>query len=411
MSSPIADLDSAVVEVARHIRSSGARTRQSLAEATGMGRNTISHLVSDAVEAGLIAPSGSAPSTGGRAAATWRFSHESGAVLVAGVHGSTVHLGVTDLAGNSLEGRVIAWPISNGPRATLDLVAAELRRMAAGVEVPVWAMGVSLPGPIDHATGRPTAPPIMPGWDGFDIVGRLQDLLAVPVAADNDVNTMLIGYAAGAARQPGPGAPAGADVAVLPGDLLYLHAGTGIGAGLMSGGRVHRGAVGAAGDIGHVRVSSDNAVVCRCGRQGCLEAVAGGWALLRDAQRAAVSGLSPCLAARLEEAGSLAPEDLTAGAKAGDTECLTLMGRSASAVGEALAMLVSFFNPARVVLAGPLPEGYPRFEDTVRRLVAEQALDLAIGGLQIVTSADRTADERRGCAVMAVDAVLDGATV
>ena len=178
----------------------------------------------------------------------------------------------------------------------------------------------------------------------------------------------------------------------------------------MSAGHVHRGADGAAGDIGHVRVTDADSVVCRCGRTGCLEAVAGGWSLLRDARRAAAEGLSPHLATRLEDTGTLTLEDIVSGVLAGDTECLTLMVRSATAVGDALAMLVSFFNPSQVILAGALPQGCPMFLDVARRIVSERALILATAGLQVTAAASGPEDERRGAALLTVNALFNAAT-
>ena len=183
-------------------------------------------------------------------------------------------------------------------------------------------------------------------------------------------------------------------------DVLYVQVGTGIGAGLMSHGVLHWGADGAAGDIGHVRVSGSDAVVCRCGRTGCLEAVAGGWAVLRDARRAGAEGISPFLRERLGSAGDLTIDDVVAGVAAGDTECVTLMVRSATAVGDALAMIVSCFNPGRVILAGPMPQGCAMFLQVARRIVNERALALATKHLEILPARDGADDEMRGTAVL-----------
>ncbi|VEG29261.1 ROK family protein [Actinomyces howellii] len=406
MASPIPRIDRDVLTVANLIRTSRAGTRQELAQSTGMGRNTVSTLIQAAIEARLLVPDGSAPSTGGRAPATWRFRHESGLILVIGVHSTTLRLAVTDLAGTPLAQDLIDWPITRGPEDTLAEASRRLTGLARqateqhGEDLEVWGAGVSLPGPINQVTGRPTAPPIMPGWDGYDVVGSLEATLGVPVVVDNDVNTMLLGYAATLPDQHHR----------RPGDMLYVQIGTGIGAGLMSTGHVHRGADGAAGDIGHVRVVDADNVVCRCGRTGCLEAVAGGWALLRDARRAAAEGLSPHLRACLEETGTLTIEDIVSGVSAGDTECVTLMVRSATAVGDALAMLVSFFNPGRVVLAGPMPQGCPLFLSVARRLVSERALALATSGLEVVAAESGFEDEKRGAALLAVNALFEAVT-
>lgn len=399
MPSPIPQIDTDVLTVVDLVRRGRASTRQQLAQMTGMGRNTISSLLSTAVDLGLIAPNGSGPSTGGRAPATWRFRQEDGLVLVAGVHSSTLRLAVTDLGGARVECRTLPWSITRGPAPTLAEAAARLRDMVAPLDRPVWAAGASLPGPIDQESGRPTAPPIMPGWDGFDVVAVMEEALGVPVVTSNDVNTMLLGHAVTLQDQAHR----------RPRDILYLQVGTGIGAGLMSNGLLHRGADGAAGDIGHVRVTGNDAVVCRCGRTGCLEAVAGGWAVLRDARRAGAEGTSPFLHERLADSGDLTIDDVVAGVAAGDTECVTLMVRSATAVGDALAMIVSFFNPGQVVLAGPMPQGCPLFLQVARRIVDERALALATHDLELVPAEDSLDDEMRGTAILAVNALFDRA--
>ena len=396
MPSPIPQIDTDVLTVVDLVRRGRASTRQQLAQMTGMGRNTISSLLNTAVALGLIAPNGSGPSTGGRAPATWRFRQEDGLVLVAGVHSSTLRLAVTDLGGAPVECRTLPWSITRGPAPTLAEAAARLRDMVGPLDRPVWAAGASLPGPIDQESGRPTAPPIMPGWDGFDVVGAMTGALGAPAVAANDVNTMLLGYATDL--------PDRAERRLQ--DVLYVQVGTGIGAGLMSHGVLHWGADGAAGDIGHVRVSGSDAVVCRCGRTGCLEAVAGGWAVLRDARRAGAEGISPFLRERLGSAGDLTIDDVVAGVAAGDTECVTLMVRSATAVGDALAMIVSCFNPGRVILAGPMPQGCAMFLQVARRIVNERALALATKHLEILPARDGADDEMRGTAVLAVNAVF-----
>ena len=399
MPSPIPQIDTDVLTVVDLVRRGRASTRQQLAQMTGMGRNTISSLLNTAVALGLIAPNGSGPSTGGRAPATWRFRQEDGLVLVAGVHSSTLRLAVTDLGGAPVECRTLPWSITRGPAPTLAEAAARLRDMAGPLDRPVWAAGASLPGPIDQESGRPTAPPIMPGWDGFDVVAVMEEALGVPAVTSNDVNTMLLGHAVTLQDQAHR----------KPRDILYLQVGTGIGAGLMSNGLLHRGADGAAGDIGHVRVTGNDAVVCRCGRTGCLEAVAGGWAVMRDARRAGAEGTSPFLRERLAGSDDLTIDDVVAGVTAGDTECVTLMVRSATAVGDALAMIVSFFNPGRVVLAGPMPQGCPLFLQVARRIVDERALALATHDLELVPAEDSLDDEMRGTAILAVNALFDRA--
>ena len=103
----------------------------------------------------------------------------------------------------------------------------------------------------------------MPGWDGYPIRERFAERYSAPVWVDNDVNALALGeWRAG--------------VAVDHDDVVVIKVGTGIGAGIIAEGRMHRGAQGSAGDVGHIQVVDDGAIVCRCGNVGCLEALAGG---------------------------------------------------------------------------------------------------------------------------------------
>src|SRR5690606_32590538 len=131
----------------------------------------------------------------------------------------------------------------------------------------VAGTGIGLPGPVEFSSGRPVSPPVMPGWDRFDVPGFLGRTLPGPVLADNDVNIIALGEHAERYR----------DVA----DLVCVKVASGIGAGIISGGALQRGAQGAAGDLGHVAVPDGNQTLCTGGNRGCLEAVASGAAVAR----------------------------------------------------------------------------------------------------------------------------------
>ncbi len=131
-----------------------------------------------------------------------------------------------------------------------------------------------MPGPVEHSTGRAINPPIMPGWDRYDVPGHVQRAFAVPVLVDNDVNIMALGEQHAHLRD-------------VP-DLVFIKVATGIGAGIISGGTLQRGAQGTAGDLGHVQLARAADVTCRCGNQGCLEAIAAVPALAAAIRRAGV---------------------------------------------------------------------------------------------------------------------------
>jgi glucokinase-like ROK family protein len=256
----------------------------------------------------------------------------------------------------------------------LDHLETLIEQTVAGSPVSqadIVGLGVGLPGPVEFASGRAISPPIMPGWNNYPVRNRLADRFGVHVVVDNDVNTMAIGeQRAGLAR--------GID------DFVFVKVGTGIGAGIFSNGLLHRGADGAAGDIGHIAVEPGSAVLCRCGRYGCLEAYAGGAALARQAQEAAMSGQSKYLADLLGTPdGSLTADHITSGASTGDPECLRLLDQAAWRLGQAMSGCVNFFNPSLIVFGGGVSRAGHLLLPGIRQAVLKLSLPLATRDLRI----------------------------
>ena len=202
--------------------------------------------------------------------------------------------------------------------ALFELAAAD---DAAPVPGRLWGIGIGVPGPVEFATGRPISPPIMPGWDGYPIRERFADRYGAPVWVDNDVNVLALG-------EWRSGVAAGHD------NVVVVKIGTGIGAGIISDGRLHRGAQGSAGDVGHIQVVDDPAVVCRCGNIGCLEALAGGAALGRAAARPprATGGARGC-GPPSTSAGRVTAEDVARAASFGDPVAVALLQDAGRRVG------------------------------------------------------------------------------
>jgi predicted NBD/HSP70 family sugar kinase len=179
----------------------------------------------------------------------------------------------------------------------------------------------------------------------------------------------------------------------------------------VTNGHLHRGDNGAAGDIGHVHVTDDKKAVCRCGKVGCLEAVAGGWAMLRALDTAARSGRSPWLAAQLAERGHLVPSDLGLAAAAGDPLVRKAMLKSARVTGQAIAGVVNFANPGTLVLGGGSLRGSSLFFDAFRDTVLENTIELASRGLTIRPASLDFYEGAIGGALLAVDQLFRAATL
>lgn len=387
------DQVSALVTIINLVRSGTANTRPALGRASMLGRSIVTQRVEQAIQLGYLADAELGPSTGGRAPRVLRFRAEQGRFLAIQFGAMHVDVAVLDLDLQPRRQVHADWDITEGPLASLEFVADALESMLHDDgAAPVWGVAIGVPGPVEFTTGRPVAPPIMPGWDGFDIRGWFEDRFGAPVFVDNDVNLLALGEL----EELG----LGRDEA-----LIFVKVGTGIGAGVTSAGRIHRGANGAAGDVGHIAVT-DRPVVCRCGQRGCLEAVAGGWALARDGEEAAVQQRSPYLTQAMEENGQILPADVVAGARNGDAACVELIALSGRTVGEMLASVVSFFNPSIVAIGGSIAASGDLFLSAVRQTVYRRSLPLATRDLRIV-AATASAEGMVGAGRLVAERVFD----
>lgn len=383
----------ALVAVLEVIRSHGAATRPEIGESTGLGRTVVTQRVTQLLESGLVVEGSLAASTGGRPARVLRLHAEAGLILAIELGATSITVGLTDLAGVVLASADESAEVVSGPEVVLGRVEAMADELLAALPPgapALWGAGIGLPGPVEYATGRPTAPPIMPGWDGYPVRDRIASRYDVPVWVDNEVNLMAMGeLRAGLAKGET--------------NIVFLKIGSGIGAGLISGGRLHRGAQGVAGDVGHVAVVEDPDLICRCGNVGCLEALAGGAALAKQATQAARSGASPFLAKRLQSNGKLEARDLGDAAIHGDPFAVEAFGRTGHYVGQMLATLVNFYNPALVVIGGGVALAGDLLLASIRQAVYSRSLPLATRDLRIVRTTMADEVGMRGAAFVVAD--------
>ena len=375
-----------LLRIVNMVRTGEATTRPEIGRVTGLGRGVVTQRVDQAIDMGFLADGEYGPSSGGRAPRTLRFRSEQGRIVVCALGALHIRVGIASLDGDIVEHAHRPWDIARGPAETIDMALELLDELLARHEdVPVWGVAVGIPGPVDFESGRPVAPPIMPGWNGFDVRRRFEQRFDAPTWVDNDVN--LLAFSERSRRH---------EEAL---DLIFCKVGSGIGAGLLSHGRIHRGANGAAGDIGHVRVR-DSEAVCRCGKIGCLEAEAGGWALVRDAEQAVADGAGGALGRIVESGEHITPEAISLAAVDGDALAISLIQRSARLVGESIAALVNMFNPGVIVVGGAVSAAGEVFLAEVRQRVYELSLPLATRDLSIVRSHGDEKEPLRGGAEM-----------
>jgi predicted NBD/HSP70 family sugar kinase len=368
------------------IRSGQATTRADVAALTGWARSTVAHRVDALSARGLIQPAGGLPSTGGRPPSVLQFNADAGVVLAAEIGATHVHAAITDLAASVIADAFQELPAAEGPTrvlATLDDRFAQLLSQSGRSRSDLFGVGIGLASPVEFASGRPVNPPIMPGWDGFEVAAWMRERWRVPALVDNEVNMMAVGEHA----------TTWTDVS----ELLCIKVGTGIGCGIVSRGEIHRGAQGAAGDIGHVRVIGYDDVTCHCGNVACLEAAAGGEAIARTISAGGVDAHNSRDVIRL--------------VREGNRDAIQLVRQSGRLLGEVLAGAVNLLNPSVIVIGGDIAQAEEPLFAGVRESVYQRSLPLATKHLRIVPSqlADRAAVI--GAAITVIEHTLSPSTV
>ncbi|WP_370024715.1 ROK family protein [Planotetraspora sp. GP83] len=368
------------------LRDGQARTRAELAQLTGLARSTVSQRLDALINHEWIVPTQDTISSGGRPATAFAFNRSARIVLSADLGATHARLAITDLGMTVLAERAVELPIDRGPEPTLTWLVTSFKEMLTETGhrlAQVCGIGIGLPGPVEHASGRPVNPPIMPGWDNFPVPEWLGERLTAPVLVDNDVNIM----ARGEHWVTSPEVD----------HLLFVKVGTGIGCGIIADRRLHRGAQGAAGDVGHIRATSSVDALCRCGNAGCLEAVAGG----------------ASMAAKLRDTGLDAANsrDVVRLIRAGNALAAQVIRQAGRDIGGVLAAVVNFFNPSVIVVGGDIAEAGEHLLAGMREAIYSRSLPLATQHLSIRASELGDRAGVIGAAVMVVEHVLAPGTV
>jgi len=284
--------------------------------------------------------------------------------------------------------------IMEGPEKVLDqvcdMIGVLISRSGVSKE-KIHAMGVGVPGPVVVGTGMVSDPPIMPGWNRLPIDQHLQSKMGIPVTVSNDAELGAVGeWAYGAGRGER--------------NLAYIKVGRGIGAGLLIDGRIYHGATGSAGEIGHITIN-ESGPMCSCGNRGCLEAMAGGNAVAKNAiqmvkegGRSSLSGIKPI--------ESITSRNVIDEAFRGDLLSQQIMIEAGQHLGTAIAGLVNIFNPSIVIIGGNMARIGDLMLEPIRKTVQERSLPLASSNLRIATALLGRRSSGMGAVVEALNLVI-----
>ena len=345
-------------------------SRAEIARSTGRSRSTISDVVGRLLGTGLVAEVGAGQSRGGRRPILVGFQDDAGVILGVDVGATHISALLTDLRGQTLAWRERPHPVRDDPRGAEALITELGEGCIAdwrGDRSRLVGIGVAVPSPIDPGSPDRVLERVLPAWRGHGVLDRLNTVFGVPVFVDNDANL-------GAVAERWWGQAVGID------DFVYLKVATGVGAGIMIGGEIYRGATGVAGEIGHVAIDPGGPE-CVCGNRGCLATFVGtqqlverAAALLPNFPESALAGTDPDIRA-IEDA-----------ALRDDPLALQVVEEAALRLGIVVAGVLNLLNPGSVILGGSLAGAGDRLVTPLREAVASRTLVASAAALDIRTS-------------------------
>jgi predicted NBD/HSP70 family sugar kinase len=367
------------------IFSQGPLSRAELARKSNLTAPAITQIIGDFVVSGLVREQPADTVSVGRRPVLLEINMDAGYVVgvYAKVQGATLVIVVCNLKGDAVHSTTIRHDLltNKEPHHIVQVLADGVRACLTEAKIPqarVLGVGFGLSGVVDKDRGVCRDSPLF-GWHDLEIGPALEYKLRLPVHIDNDVNALTL-----AKRHFGEGRGVS--------DVLLVAVGHGVGLGIIVGGEIYRGASGAAGEFGHMRVDySPDAPLCHCGRRGCLEAHVANYALVREAQQ---------LYPGRFEGGELAP--LVAAAEAGDEAIRAIFARAGTMLGNAVGSLINIFDPALVVFSG---EGL-KAADYLMAPTREAIQEGVFGGLRADIAISEPAEDltwTRGAASVMLD--------
>lgn len=336
-----------------------------MARRTGLSRSTVSTVVADLVREGLVQEAGEARTpgaSGGRPATPLVLNPATGAVLAVDLAPDQLTVAAFDLGHQELG---IAEHPFEARRESLDGCIAQIERSVTDLldatmlsRAAVIGAAIAIPAPIEETTRRVGHESVIGGIVGTALEERVQERLGLPVRLENDANLSALGERTWGA-------------ATGHRDAVYVELSHGIGAGLIVDGRLHRGPMGTAGEIGHIPVAADGAM-CRCGNRGCLELLAG------------TDAITQLVADRFDEQPDI--QRVIARADAGDPMCRRALRDAGSRIGVVLGQICNLLNPTIIVIGGELAGGWSVLEPALREAIDRSTIQPAIRDLVLSPS-------------------------
>jgi glucokinase-like ROK family protein len=392
----VTDLNDFDKEIIKLLRLNGPTSRTALAQKTGASQAKMTFTIRELIRKKVITEIGLGDPTGGRRSRLLHFNRAFGCVAGIDLGATSLDIALADFSGEILSSHSEPADVREGPEIILGRIGQLLSGMlseAGQQKENLLGIGLGVPGPVEFSSGVLIAPPIMPGWHAYSIRKKLAGYFPnARVMVDNDVNIMALG-------ELNYGAGRNVD------NFIFVKIGTGIGAGIIVDGGIYRGNMGCAGDIGHICVDKSGPV-CHCGNIGCLEVIASGEAIAKQAVSLVKDGRNTILASFYQEKGSLTAVDVARAVEQGDILSIEIVQNAGLHIGETLAGLVNFFNPDLIIIGGGVSKIGIQLLNSIRKSILNRSLPLATRHLKIDPSPMGDQAGIHGGIALALDYVL-----
>lgn len=352
------------------LRQHGSLARTDLARITGLTAPTVGLIVKGLLEEGYLLERESQPGTMvGRRAVPLEVNARAGIAI--GINLGITHARVlaVDMLGGIQARQILAVPAKVTPELLVKQLTEAVRAMVAELKPRrLLGVGCGLHGLVDHEQGVMRFAPHF-GWRNVPFAGMLTQSLGVSVVADNDVRCMTLGelwFGAGKGLR----------------NFVCVAVGTGVGSGIVLDGRLHRGAFGSAGEIGHFTVDVAGPL-CSCGSYGCAEALASGPAIARRAVRLIKQGSPSAISDMVGDLEEVTAEVVARAAAEGDSVGKQVMQEAGTYLGIVVANLAKLLNPERVLIGGGVARAGDLLLEPLRQSLAARALDPAMAALPV----------------------------
>lgn len=348
------------------IRNKGLITKQQIAKELGINITTISDLVNQFKDKNrIIKETGDGSSSGGRKPKVYAINSELGYIVGIDVGGTNTRGILTDLSGNLIHYLKIKTKAREGKDAVLARVISVVNELITLAKIPrekLFGIGMSISGIINSYEGVSIFCPNIPGWENFPIKQIMEKEFNIPVCIDDSVRCAAV-----AEKRFG--------IAKDHDNFIFISIGKGIGMGAFIDGKIYRGSMGLAGELGHITVSEDGPL-CNCGNKGCLEAIASGPGILKRAQEGIKNGIVTSISKEINNNfEKLSVEIISRAANEGDKFAYYLINRTGEYIGIAIAAALNLFGSDLVVLWGGILECGDIILDAIKRTVKMRALE------------------------------------